>query len=244
MLIAVFLLLSANSSLLKSTESLANSSSGRKIPIYSVETGKKVVAITFDAAWGADDTDILLNILQEEDVKATFFLCGYWVKNYPDEVKKMHEAGHDIANHGNTHANCKNLSLEQNKAEIQGAHDRVYDLLGIEMNLFRAPYGAYNNTLMDAASELGYYVIQWDVDSWDWMNKGVQFEISHVVNHENLQNGSIILFHNDTKDTPEALPIIIKELKTKGYSFVPISELIMHENFVIDETGRQKVSQI
>ena len=224
----------------KQPTDVASSSQGRKIPIYSVETDRKVVAITFDAAWGADDTDILLNILAEENVKATFFLCGYWVKNYPDEVRKMHEAGHDIANHGNTHANCTKLSLEQNKAEIGGAHEKVYELLGIEMDLFRAPYGAYNNILMNAASELGYYVIQWDVDSWDWMNKGVQFEISHVVNHKNLQNGSIILFHNDTKDTPEALPVILKELKAKGYEFVPVSELIMREGFIIDETGRQK----
>ena len=222
------------------TEDIASSSKGRKIPIYSVETDRKVAAITFDAAWGADDTDILLGILAEENIRATFFLCGYWVKNYPDEVRKMHDAGHDIANHGNTHANCTKLSLEQNKAEIQGAHDRVYELIGVDMDLFRAPYGAYNNALMDAASELGYYVIQWDVDSWDWMNKGIQFEISHVVNHKNLQNGSIILFHNDAKDTPEALPVIIKELKAKGYDFVPVSELIIREGYVIDETGRQK----
>ncbi len=217
----------------------SNSTTKRKIPIYSVETEQKVVSLSFDAAWGSDDTDLLLKILKDEDVKATFFLCGYWVKKYPDVVKKIAEEGHDIGNHGDTHAHGAQLSKEQNKAEIQGVHDKVKELLGIDINLFRPPYGEYNNTVIEAADELSYYTIQWDVDSWDWMKKGVEFEINHVLNHKNLKNGSILLFHNDTRDTPEALPSIIKGLKEKGYSFLPISQLIHKENYTIDGTGRQ-----
>lgn len=218
---------------------VAESAGKRKIPIYSVETPEKKIALTFDAAWGADDTDTLLAILENNGVKATFFICGYWVEKYPDDVKKIYEAGHDIANHGATHAHCASLSLPQNKKEIMGAHEKVKELLGIDMNLFRPPYGEYNNTVVQAAEELGYYTIQWSVDSLDWMNRGVQQEISQVLNNKNLKNGAILLFHNGADYTPAALDAIIKGLKLKGYAFVPVSELIYSENYYINNEGRQ-----
>jgi polysaccharide deacetylase family sporulation protein PdaB len=211
----------------------------KKLPIYSVERGDNKISISFDAAWGADDTQEILDILAEFNVRTTFFLCGYWVDKHPDEVRSIHAAGHDIANHGDTHAHGAQLSLEQNKREIMGPHQKIKDLLGIEMNLFRAPYGEYNNTVLDAAAAVNYYVIQWDVDSLDWKNKGVEFEINQVLNNKNLQNGSIILFHNDATDTPAVLDQIIKGLKEKGYEIVPISQLIHKENFHMDHTGRQ-----
>ena len=139
----------------------------RKIPIYCVDTEEKKVAVSFDAAWGADDTETLLSILKENDIKATFFLCGFWVDKFPEEVKRIYEEGHDIGNHGNTHAHSTQLSLENNKKEIMGAHLKVKELLGIEMNLFRPPYGEYNNTVLEAAESSGYYTIQWDVDSME-----------------------------------------------------------------------------
>jgi len=213
----------------------------RKLPIYSVDVPDKKVAISFDAAWGADDTELLLKILDEESVKATFFLCGYWVDKYPEEIKKIHSAGHDIGNHGDTHAHGAQLSKEKNKEEIMKCHEKIKALLGIDMNLFRPPYGEYNNTVIEATEELGYYPIQWDVDSHDWMKKGVEYTINRVINNKNLQNGSIVLFHNDAKDTPKALPVIIKGLKEKGYEFVPISELIHKDEFYLDHTGRQKI---
>jgi len=139
----------------------------RKLPVYCVETAEKKIAISFDAAWGADDTDNLLQILKDEDIKATFFLCGYWVDKYPDEVKKIFEAGHDIGNHGATHAHGAQLSVEQNMAEIEGAHQKIKNLLGIDMKLFRPPFGEYNNNVITAAENLGYYTIQWDVDTFE-----------------------------------------------------------------------------
>jgi len=214
---------------------------GRKIPIYSVETPEKKLSISFDAAWGADDTDTLLKILKDNDVLSTFFLCGTWVDKYPEDVKKIAAAGHDIANHGNKHAHGAKLNLEQNKAEIQGCHDKIKEVTGIDANLFRPPYGEYNNTVVTAAEELNYFTIQWDVDSHDWMAKGPDYEIKRVLNHKNLRNGSIVLFHNDAKFTPQTLDPIIKGLKEKGYELVPISQLIFTENYEIDSTGRQKV---
>ena len=212
----------------------------KKLPIYSVETTEPQLSISFDAAWGCEDTDELLRILRENDTKATFFLCGYWVKKYPEIVKKIYDEGHDIGNHGDTHAHGSQLSVEQNMKEIQGVHEKVKEIISKDINLFRPPYGEYNNTVIEAAENLNYYTIQWDVDSHDWMKKGVDYEINQVLNHKNLRNGSIILFHNDTKDTPLCLDTIIKGLKTKGYNLVPISELIYKENYSIDHTGRQK----
>jgi len=211
----------------------------KKMPIYSVQTDEKVVAITFDAAWGADDTDILLEILDEYDARATFFICGYWFEKYPNDVKKFHAAGHDIANHGDTHAHVASLNLAQNMAEIIGAHKKAQALLGIEMDLYRPPYGEYNNDVITAAEQAGYFTIQWDVDSLDWKKLGADHMTNTVLNHKNLQNGSILLFHNDIPETPIALRCILAELKNQGYEFVPVSELIMREHFKLDHTGRQ-----
>ena len=219
----------------------AKTAQTKKLPIYSVDTAEQKLSISFDAAWGSDDTDTLLGILKKHDVLTTFFLCGTWLDDHPDQVRKIAAAGHDIANHGNSHAHGNQLSLEQNKAEIQKCHDKIKAVTGLEANLFRPPYGEYNNTVLQAAEELGYYTIQWDVDSLDWMKKGEQYEIDRVLKHKDLRNGSIVLFHNDAKNTPKTLDRIITGLKEKGYEIVPISQLIHKENFEIDHTGRQKL---
>ena len=191
------------------------------------------------APWGAEDTDTLLDILKKNDVKATFFLCGYWVDKYPEEVKKIYNDGHDIGNHSNTHPHGSKLSLEENTENIQGCHEKIKNLLGIDANLYRPPFGEYNDTVLDAAKACGYYAIQRDVDSIDWKELGVQAEIDKVLNHKHLGNGSIILFHNDAKYTPECLDTIIKGLKEKGFEIVPISQLIHKDNYYMDVEGRQ-----
>lgn len=139
--------------------------SERKLPIYCVDTPEKKVAISFDAAWGADDTDELLRILEENDVKTTFFMCGYWVEDYPEEVIKIAKAGHDLGNHSATHPHMSQLSKEQIKNELAQAHEKVKNLTGVDMTLFRPPFGEYDNKVIEAAEESGYYTIQWDVDS-------------------------------------------------------------------------------
>lgn len=102
--------------------------------------------------------------MKKNDVKATFFLCGYWVDKYPEEVKKIYNDGHDIGNHSNTHPHGSKLSLEENKENIQGCHEKIKNLLGIDANLYRPPFGEYNDTVLDAAKACGYYAIQWDVE--------------------------------------------------------------------------------
>ena len=211
----------------------------RKLPIYCVQTDEPKVSVSFDAAWGAEDTDELLRILAENDVKATFFLCGYWVDKYPEEVKKIAEAGHDLGNHSMTHPHMSQLSSEQITKELQECHQRVKTLTGIEMDLFRPPFGEYDNHLIETAQANGYSVLQWDIDSLDWKEHGAEAEINQVLNHKHLGNGSIILFHNDAKYTPQVLDTILKGLKNKGFTLVPISELIYRGNYKMDHEGRQ-----
>lgn len=224
-------------------EVVETSAPKRKLPIYCVDTqGKPQIAISFDAAWGCDDTDDLLKILNDNDVKATFFLCGYWVDKYPEEVKKIYDAGNDIGNHSNTHPHSSKLSLEENKKNIMECHNKIKELLNIEPNLYRPPFGEYNDTVITAAEECNYYPIQWDIDSLDWKELGVDHEINQVLNHKHLGNGSIILFHNDTKFTPDVLDTIIKGLKEKGYEIVPISQLIHKDNYFINSEGKQIIN--
>jgi len=212
----------------------------RKLPIYCVDNRENKIAVTFDAAWGADDTDDLLRILEKHQVKATFFLVGDWVKRYPEEVKRIAAAGHEIANHSDTHPHVGKMSKEANKKELMDAHQRVKELIGKDMNLFRPPYGEYNDTVLTAAEECGYYTIQWDVDSLDWKEFGVEPLIRQVLDHKHLGSGSIILFHNNAKYTKDALDAILQGLKDKGYTMVPVSELILKENYYMDHEGRQK----
>ena len=139
----------------------------RLLPIYSVETEEPKIAISFDAAWGADDTDTLLEILEDNDVKTTFFMCGYWIDKYPDEVKKIAEAGHDLGNHSATHPHMSKLTKEQIADEIKDTGNKIEELTGVKSELFRAPFGEYTNDVISTAEELGYYTIQWDVDTLD-----------------------------------------------------------------------------
>ncbi|MDR1705347.1 MAG: polysaccharide deacetylase family protein [Clostridiales bacterium] len=211
----------------------------RKLPIFSVETPEQVVALTFNAAYASADTEVILDILRDNGIKASFFLCGIWIGRNPGLLERMKAEGHDIGNHGDTHAHVASMSLSAVAGEISGTHQKIKTQLGIEMNLFRPPYGEYNDVVVEAAEALGYYTIQWDVDSHDWMNKGEEAEVWRVLEHKKLRNGSIILFHTDAKHTAAALPRIIEGLKDMGYGFVPVSKLIYTEDYEIDHEGRQ-----
>ena len=111
------------------------------------------------------------------------------------------------------------------------------------MALFRPPYGDYDDKVVAVADRMGYYPIQWDIDSLDWKDYGADSIVDKVVNHKHLGNGSIILMHNGAKYTPQALEAVITGLQEKGYELVPISQLICKEQFSIDHEGRQIPSQ-
>lgn len=212
--------------------------SDRLLPIYCVETEKKQIAISFDAAWGNDDTQQLIDILKEYDVPATFFVVGAWVDKYPESVKALSDAGHQIQNHSNTHPHMPQLSKEQIKDEIESCNKKIESITGKTPTLLRPPYGDYSNSLIEVMDQLGMYTIQWDVDSLDWKENATADSICDRVTSK-VKPGSIVLFHNDADNTPAALPEILKCLKDDGYEFVFIEDLIMKENYSIDHTGKQ-----
>lgn len=212
--------------------------SERKLPIYCVETDKKQIAISFDAAWGNDDTENLINILKEYDVPATFFVVGAWVDKYPESVKQLSDAGHMVQNHSNTHPYMTGLSAEQMTNEIESCNKKIEAITGKRPVLLRAPYGDYDNNVVKTVESLGMYTIQWDVDSLDWKDTATADSICQRVTSK-VKNGSIVLFHNDADHTPEALPTILKTLKDEGYEFVFISDLIYKENYEIKHDGTQ-----
>ena len=211
----------------------------RELPIYCVETEEKKIALTFDAAWGNEDTKQIMDILNKHDVKVTFFMTGGWVEQFPDDVKMIYENGHDLGNHSQNHKNMSQITDSEKESELMSVHEKVKELTGYEMFLFRPPYGDYDNAVVKTAKKCGYYTIQWDVDSLDWKDYGVDSIIKTVTQHKALGNGSIILCHNGAKYTAQALDSMITTLKEAGYTFVPLSELIYKDNYHMNHEGRQ-----
>jgi len=212
-------------------------SANKELPIYCIETSSNDISLTFDCAWGADDMPKILDILKANDVKATFFVLGEWAEKFPEVIKRMAEEGHDVANHSDTHPHIASFSYEDIKKEISEANTKIENLTGKKNDLFRAPYGEYNDNVINAARELGFYTIQWDVDSLDWKNLGKENILNRVLNK--TKSGSIILMHNGTEDTANVLDEMIKKLKEKGFNFKKTSEFIYRENYSIDHTGKQ-----
>ena len=217
----------------------SSSVGGRELPIYCVQTEEPKIALTFDAAWGNDDTKKIMEILKKHDVKVTFFMTGGWVEAYPDDVKMILAEGHDLGNHSQNHKNMSQISDSEKENELMSVHDKVKELTGYDMFLFRPPYGDYDSKLIHVARKCNYYAIQWDVDSLDWKDYGVESIIKTVTQNEHLGNGSIILCHNGAKYTVEALDTLITTLKEAGYQFVPLSELIYRDHYHMDHEGRQ-----
>ena len=219
--------------------SVSSTINGRELPIYCVETDEKKVALSFDAAWGNEDTQRILEILAKHNIHVTFFATGGWVESYPDDVKAILDAGHDLGNHSENHKNMSQLSNDEKEQEIMKVHDKVKNLTGYEMFLFRPPYGDYDNDVIKTATKCGYYPIQWDVDSLDWKDYGVDSIISTVCTNKHLGNGSIILCHNGAKYTADALDTLITNIKGQGYEIVPVSELVYRDGYHMNAEGRQ-----
>lgn len=211
----------------------------RDIPIYCVECNQKKASITFDCAWEAADIPDIINTLKENKVKATFFLVGHWAEKYPEEVKLISDNGHDVANHSYAHLRMGSIDSNRIRTEIAKCDEVLKKITGKKPDLFRAPYGDYNNNVVRIARELNEYTIQWDVDSLDW-KPGITPEQIQSRVLKKVNNGSIILFHNDTPHTAKLLTSIIEALKNKGFELVPVSELIMKENYEINVEGRQR----
>ena len=213
------------------------SGSEKLLPIYNVETDEKKVAFTMNCAWNADDIDSILETLEKNNVKITFFMVGEWIDKYQEAAKKIYEAGHEIANHSDTHKHVNNLSYEENVEEIKKANEKIKNITGKENILYRAPYGEYNNTVVKAAKENGYIPIQWNLDTLDYT--GLTGEEMWKRLDKKLKNGDIILSHNGTAHTADSLDMLIKNIKKKGFEIVKVSDLIYEDNYKININGTQ-----
>lgn len=209
----------------------------RQLPIYSVERECKVCSLSFDAAWGNEDTQMLIDILAKYDIKVTFFVVGAWVDKYPESVKALSDAGHEVMNHSDTHAHMTQLSKEEIIADLQSCNAKIEAVTGTRPTLMRPPYGEYDDNVISTVRSIGMEPIQWNIDSLDWKDLSAPEITKRVTEH--IEPGSIILFHNAALHTPEALDGIIQNLIQQGYSFLPISELILQQPYTIDHTGRQ-----
>ncbi len=213
------------------------SATTRLLPIYCVERDNKAVSLTFDAAWGNEDTQTLIDILGKYNVKATFFVVGQWVDKYPESVKALSEAGHYVMNHSNDHAHFSKLSSSQIIENITACNEKIASVTGVTPTLFRAPYGEYDDNVIAAVNSMGIKTIQWDVDSLDWKELSASEIYDRVTTR--VQPGSIILFHNAALHTPEALGSIIEYLIQNGYEIVPVVDLLLDGDYTINHEGRQ-----
>ena len=216
---------------------VSSASATKKLPIYSVQTDEKQVAITFDAAWTNQDTDELIKILKKHKATATFFIVGDWADRFPESVKAFYDAGHTIANHSDTHKAFSKCSREEIRKEIVDCNEKLEKITGEKVILVRAPSGDYTKESLEVADSLGMYTIQWNCDSLDYTKISVEEIVNRVV--KGTQNGSIILFHNGVENTAEALDRVLTELRKQGYSFVSVNDLIYKDNYYLDHTGKQ-----
>ena len=213
------------------------SATKRQLPVYSVQRDDKVAALSFDAAWGNEDTQTLIDILNKYKCHATFFVVGDWAERYPESVRALAEAGNEVMNHSSSHAHFSQLTAEQIVADISACNEKIAAVTGVEPTLFRCPYGEYDDHVIETVRGMGMEPIQWDVDSLDW--KGISAdEITQRV-LQKIKPGSIVLFHNAAEHTPEALPGILEALIANGYTLVPISQILLDGDTFIDNTGMQ-----
>ena len=213
----------------------------RQLPIYCVQRDQKMVSLTFDAAWGNEDTQTLIDILDHYHVKATFFVVGQWVEKYPDSVRALADAGHEVMCHSDTHAHFNTLSAQEIIDDVNACCNKIEAVTGVRPTLFRPPFGEYDDHVVATLRAMGMEVIQWDVDSLDWKDYDAPTITQRVTSR--VAPGSIVLFHNAALHTPEALPGILEYLLQNGYQVVPVSQLILPgqcgTDFTIDHTGRQ-----
>ncbi|MDO4582009.1 MAG: polysaccharide deacetylase family protein [Bacillota bacterium] len=210
----------------------------RLVPIYEVDTERQQLAISFDASWGAEYTPALLDILDQYQVKTTFFLVNIWLEDYPDMAREIAARGHEIGLHSVTHPHFSQLSDEQIIAELSGNDQLIRELTGYQPRLFRPPYGDYNNRVIELCAAQGYKCIQWSVDSLDWQDLSAAQIVERVM--KKADAGDIVLFHNNGLHTAEALPLILEQLQRQGLEVVPVSELLLDGDYYVDNNGVQR----
>lgn len=222
-------------------KNLCSTFQGYETPINRVYTNEKKVALTFDVAWGSGNIEEILDILDKYDAKATFFLVGSWIDDNEELVKEIHNRGHEIGNHSNTHTSFPDISNEDKIEEIVSTSNKIEELTGEKVDLFRPPFGEVDRDTMNTCKSLGYHTIKWDVDSGDWKNIGSVHIVDRV--SKNTSPGSIILFHANVKDVSTYLNNSLDNLIKRNYSMVTLSDLIYKNNYKVNSSGEQSIQK-
>ena len=197
---------------------------GASEPIFSGGPGKPQVSISCNVAWGAEFLTAMLTTLGEYDVRATFFLEGRWVEQFPELTRHIHAQGHELGNYSYSHPYPTQMSREELRSEILETEALLENLTGSKPTLFAPPYGDWDRRVVETAAELDYKTIMWSVDSLDGEQPGVEAIVNEVL--KDLHNGAIIRLH-PTEQTAQALPQILAGLKEEGYEPVTVSELLL-----------------
>ena len=211
------------------------------MPIYKVDTEEKKISLSFDVAWGSNNIEDILEILDKHNAKATFFLVGSWIDDNEELVKKIHSKGHELGNHSNTHSNTTILDDKEIVEEIQLTTDKISKLVGEDVNLYRPPFGEIDDNTMEICKSLGYQVVKWDIDSLDWKEIGAHNITDRVI--RNSQPGSIVLFHANVNGIKYYLDDILTKLEQNNYKAVSVSDLIYQDNYTVDSNGVQKINK-
>lgn len=222
----------------KEYTTVGNSVNGHEMPVCSVERKEKRIALTFETAWGEEFTESILDILKENHVNATFFVTTGWMENHREMIKRMKDDGHDIGTMGVSHENLAQKNSQEQEKELKEAKETARKE-GITLELFRPPYGRYNDELIRVAQDEGLFTICWSVDSMDWKSYGPQKLVSNVMANEKMGKGAIIRLNSEASDTKEGLKSLIDRIQENGYEMVKVSEMIFRENYHMDVTGRQ-----
>lgn len=219
------------------TKTIETANLKKQLPIYSVKTEEAKVSLTINCAWNAEDIDKILETLEQQQVKVTFFMVGDWIEKNENAAKKIYQAGHELANHSYNHPHVNNLNYDKNLEQINKCSELIKCITEHQSTLYRGPYGEYNDTVLQAAKDSKHKTIQWSIDTLDY--KSLTGEQMWERIEPKLEKGSIILMHNGTENTANSLEFIIANIKKKGYDIVPVSDLIYKENYEIDNNGVQ-----
>lgn len=221
-LVVIVLVVVAGCGFFKSTAAITASKTYRGV-IYAGNENSNKVALMINVYWGTEYLLDILDILDECDVKCTFFVGKTWAEEFPSMLRKIYENGHEIGNHGSNHKEHAKLSYKDNASEINGCHDIVFKITGVEMNLFAPPGGSYSNDTVKCASDLGYKTILWTRDTIDWRDHDEELIYQRAV--ADCASGDLILMH-PTEATKNALKRIIETIKSKNLMLDTVTNTI------------------
>lgn len=200
------------------------------LAIDQVKSKDKRIALTFDISWGEVKAIPILEQLNKNKVKASFFISGAWAERHPEIVEQIVKDGHEIGNLGYKYEDYTTMENEEIRKDIIRSHEAIKKVAGTQPELLRPPNGNFDKRVLTLSDKMNYTVIHWSLDSEDWRNPGMETIVENVA--KDADPGDIILLHasDSAKQTADAIPNIISTLKKKGYNFYTVSELVSNAN--------------